>query len=106
MGRRAADKEVRLGGGRRGGGDGWHLEGGQATGVLMMASDWFGDLVFVVVFMMVQRRGKELFYRAANMDGAMGKWSGFGAEGTKGIFVWATGRQWEGLLVVGGFFRS
>ena len=63
--------------------------------------------MFVVVFMMVQRRGKELFYRAANTDGAMlGKWSGFGAEGTKGIFVWATSRRREGLMMVGGFVRS
>ena len=47
-------------------------------------------------------------YRAANTDGAMlGKWSGFGAEGTKEIFVWATGsRRREGFLVVGGFVRS
>ena len=55
--------------------------------------------MFVVVFMMVQRCGKELFYRAANTDGAvLGKWSAF--------FVWATGRRREGLLVVGGFVRS
>ena len=58
MGRRAADKEVRLGGGRQGGGDGGRLGGGRATGVLTMLSDWFGAFVFVVVFMMVQRRGK------------------------------------------------
>ena len=58
MGRRAADTEVHLGGGRRGGGDGWRLEGGRATGVLTMMSDWFGAFVFVVVFMMVQRHGK------------------------------------------------
>ena len=38
MGRRAADKEVRWGGGGRGrgGGDGWRLGGGRATGVLTM----------------------------------------------------------------------
>ena len=46
-------------------------------------------------------------YRAANTDEAMlGKWSGFGAEGTKEIFVWAAGRRREGLLVMGGFVRS
>ena len=50
---------------------------------------------------------KELMYRAANTDEAMlGKWSGFGAEWTTKIFVWATGRRREGLLVVGGFVRS
>ena len=44
-------------------------------------------------------------YRATNTDETMlGKWSGFGAEGTKEIFVWATvggGRVcwwWAGLF--------
>ena len=58
MGQRAANREGRLGGGRRSGGDGGRLGGGRATGVLTMVSDLFGAFLFVVVFMMVQRRGK------------------------------------------------
>ena len=41
-----------------GSGDGGHLGGGRATGVLMMVADLFGAFLFLVVFMRVRRRGE------------------------------------------------
>ena len=52
MGRRAADTEVRLGGGRRGGDDGGRLGGGLATGILMVM--WAaGGSEGVIFFLMI-----------------------------------------------------
>ena len=80
MGRGAADTEVRLGGGRR-------------LGVCCCFYDGAAPRKINVL-------------RGGGYGWGDGKAVGGGAEGTKGIFVWAAGRRREGLMIVGGFVRS